>query len=146
MNIELAQKVLNHIKTHPESFDMRFAIESGVGFYSIDPYPYGTTCCIAGWAVLLSVPGDRAFFSAFVRGMEKGVNWENISFLAQQLLSISKDEAEFLFDFENLSNEDAIAQFESFIEQERMKDEIIENFDRAIQEKERANLIDASVP
>lgn len=125
MNIDLAQRVLMHIKAHKEAFDIRIAIE-------IDPYnnsqvlefPCGTVACIAGWTILLSE--DKIGRSFAIEDIEELENWtwDKKRDVARFLLGIHEYEADELFasvdSFGNeRSDEDAIDDFKAFIKSKK---------------------------
>ena len=90
MNIELAEKVLDHASRFPDSFDM------GDWWYqdewdgaSTEPWKCGTTACIAGWAMYLS--GEVTFRDG--QPLCDGGYEE----LGADLLGISLDDAQWLF-------------------------------------------------
>lgn len=119
MNIELAERVLAHIKEHRDAFNI--AWEIGINDdneYQVSNYPCGTTCCIAGWTVLLS---EKQPLTEEDIDRLSCMGWETVAREAQELLRISYLEACQLFvsplelDLED-ENEFAITQFEEFIE------------------------------
>ncbi|MGL5874029.1 MAG: hypothetical protein ACRC2R_16945 [Xenococcaceae cyanobacterium] len=139
MNIELAEKVLAHIKEHREAFNMSFGVESGYGTHKIDSYPCGTVACIAGWTILLSYPSNRdglMSVSDYVDAIEHCWDWSEISLHAQKLLEISHMDAIALFtppewdedEFYKTVEDEAIAQFEEFIKRERESANLIDIF------------------
>ena len=117
MNIELAEKVLEHIKEHREAFNINCFIDiDDYDDYEIFGYPCGTKACIAGWTILLSqnnTPFTEENFKALVNR-----EWELIRSEASMLLDITPDEGENLFVPEACpfaDDDDAIARFEEFI-------------------------------
>lgn len=127
MNIELAQKVLNHIKTHPESFDLHegMTIDPTIGTKYRPNFPCGTVACIAGWTVLLHDFENET--KTKVADFICSQDWSSVQTRAQELLEIDNRTVERLFYLTSIdfsieeNNEIAIARFESFIEQERLK-------------------------
>lgn len=132
MNIELAERVLAHIKAHREAFDMKDGLDINCATRDrIGHYPCGTVACIAGWTVLLA-----DFKNSRTRAIADYIcsyNWLDLKNRATQLLGITNLEAQELFYFKSMAqtNRDAIARFESFIESKK---------------KESANLFDDFSP
>ncbi|MGL5881381.1 MAG: hypothetical protein ACRC2V_26925 [Xenococcaceae cyanobacterium] len=122
MNIELAQKVLAHIKEHEEAFSMDYVIADFDIDYTVPNYPCGTVACIAGWTVLLSE--KRLISSSEIENDFSQRSWHKVKREAMELLDISNKEATWLFvpvddDGNELEDDDAIARFETFIEANR---------------------------
>lgn len=98
-NAELAYRVVDAIKEHPEHFDMdEFVhvplgmIDTGIGLDELTGQACDTTACFAGWAVALS--GYR--MTAFGR-VEIGEKKRPVSALAAELLGIGEYDAHELF-------------------------------------------------
>lgn len=83
MNTELFNRVLAHIKAHPEEWDQ--------GSYRKPESDCGSACCLAGHAVLLAgTPYERAAIN--------GPIWVWVWPVAERLLQVSYPQANWLFD------------------------------------------------
>lgn len=102
MNIELAKKVLEHIKKHREAFDMHdgMTIEPSIIKRSRPNFPCGTVACIAGWTVLLHDFENAT--ETEVADLICSHNWGQIRQRAQKLLEIDNKTVNRLFYVEYL--------------------------------------------
>jgi len=88
-NIELLNKVMNHIELHPNQHDQTVWAERTV---------CGTAMCFAGWAVVLS-GGKIAFAGNSTRTSQCRIDgaMDDIDLVAERLLGLSMDDANDLF-------------------------------------------------
>lgn len=97
MNLDLFNRVLAHIKAHPEEWDQE----------KYTPHICGSACCFAGHAVLLSggtIPTDyeRANYTKYP---------ESVPRQAQALLDLTDEQTDWLFDCERtLEDFEAVAE------------------------------------
>lgn len=86
-NTELLEVVMQHIEDHPDKHDQ--------GDYVRD---CGTVACFAGWACLLS---GWQYVSTYPARVGDGKHEKSIPALAIELLGLTEDESEILFDDNN---------------------------------------------
>ena len=125
MNIDLAEKVLAHVKAHPKLHDQ-------------STWHCGTTACLAGWTVALSgeVAGypemdssrvylkDGPLRTGLFADVEGASSPEVYQFLIPQaaLTLLAGDEDALIQIFYNLSDASAIRRFEKVINQARAEE------------------------
>lgn len=99
-NIDLATKVLDHIKSDPEHWDQRW--------YGVQD-DCGTTYCFAGWAVKLADPQAQFRFdhdgsAVYVNPSNSNHSCRIVSYAAD-LLGLNYDDGDMLFYWANDLNE-----------------------------------------
>lgn len=107
-NVQLGRKVLDHVTTHPEQFNMGVWGERG---------PCGTAACLAGWTMLLSgYKLDK--LDRFIRPDYTMVGLGDHTQEASDLLGITDEEwaAQDGHLFAEKPAEQAIAQFRALVE------------------------------
>lgn len=111
-NIELLDKIIAKIEEQPESWDQEFYARKK------DDSPCGTAYCVAGWAAVLSgrtfnwqepiIPRewstleDKVYFSDYPEHLTDGAH---VAWYAQNMLVLSDEDADALFDCANTLDE-----------------------------------------
>ena len=107
LNVRLLRRILRHIKADPRRYNQgTWGVEKPAEHGGP---PCGTQACIAGWAVLLSVP-RRNWLRWISRSDEEMKNGEKscIRARAKKLLGLTEEEAQYLFGVMEYEHEQGI--------------------------------------
>lgn len=129
-NIELINRVADHIERHPENHNQasyysamgQVDADTLVEAIRIGPMGCGTTCCVAGWAVRLASPAQ-------VKLARQNALYYDIDLIAANLLGMDHHDAYALFMAVMTSTQNCVEILRHYANTGELKEELFNDLD-----------------